>query len=116
MVILAVEFLEIMPSFFKLSAGAANIYILSSATASAIGALPSQTIGGFGAPLFAEPTEAPKHELVRAKLAKKDVTNVCSEWTIPGGYGQPECFNSETCLFTSASDIWYEGCGQTSIA
>jgi hypothetical protein len=32
------------------------------------------------------------------------------------GFGQPECYNSETCLFTSASGYYYEGCGQTSIA
>lgn len=35
---------------------------------------------------------------------------------VPLGYGQPECFNSETCLFTSAYGYFYEGCGQTSIA
>jgi hypothetical protein len=29
--------------------------------------------------------------------------------------GQPECVNSETCLFTSAFSLFYEGCGQTSI-
>jgi hypothetical protein len=31
------------------------------------------------------------------------------------GFGQPECGNSETCLFTSANGYYYEGCGQTSI-
>jgi hypothetical protein len=32
------------------------------------------------------------------------------------GFGQPECGNSETCLFTSADGYYYEGCGQTSIS
>jgi hypothetical protein len=33
------------------------------------------------------------------------------------GYGQPQCRNSETCLFKTATDgYFYEGCGQTSIA
>jgi hypothetical protein len=33
------------------------------------------------------------------------------------GFGQPVCYNSETCLFTAATDGYlYEGCGQTSIA
>ncbi|KUJ21094.1 uncharacterized protein LY89DRAFT_681709 [Mollisia scopiformis] len=101
-----------MPSIFRYTAGAA---LLSSATASVIGAIPSQTVGGFGQPFFVEPTPAPEYELVKVKLAKKDVTNICTEWTIPGGFGQPECANSETCLFTSAGGYWYEGCGETSI-
>lgn len=71
-----------MPSILRLSAATA---LVSTAAASGIGAIASQTIAGFGAPLFAEPTKAPEYELVKAKLAKKAVTNVCSEWTIPGG-------------------------------
>ncbi|KAE8451179.1 hypothetical protein EG329_004343 [Mollisiaceae sp. DMI_Dod_QoI] len=101
-----------MPALFRLAAGGA---LISSTAAWAIGAIPSQTIGGYGEPFFAAPTEAPEYELVKVKLAKKSVTNVCTEWTIPGGFGQPECANSETCLFTSNYGFTYEGCGQTSI-
>lgn len=33
------------------------------------------------------------------------------------GFGQPQCGNSETCLFKTATDgNFYEGCGETSIA
>jgi hypothetical protein len=32
------------------------------------------------------------------------------------GFGQPECRNYETCLFTSANGYCYEGCGKTSMA
>jgi hypothetical protein len=31
------------------------------------------------------PTLAPELELVKRRLEKKDVTNICTEWTIPGG-------------------------------
>jgi ADP-ribose pyrophosphatase YjhB (NUDIX family) len=34
------------------------------------------------------PTEAPSLELVKRKLEKKGVTNICTEWTIPGGWLQ----------------------------
>ncbi len=71
-----------MPALFRLAAGGA---LISSTAAWAIGAIPSQTIGGYGEPFFAAPTEAPEYELVKVKLAKKSVTNVCTEWTIPGG-------------------------------
>ncbi len=30
--------------------------------------------------------------------------------------GQPQCYNSQTCLFTTVGDFYIEGCGQTSIA
>ena len=90
--------------------------LASSAAGAVIGAIPSQTMGGFGEPIFALPlpTAAPEVELVKRRLEKKDATNICTEWTIPRGYGQPECVNSETCLFTSAGGYYYEGCGQTS--
>jgi hypothetical protein len=92
--------------------------LMWTAAGAALGAMPSQTMGGCGEPIFAVPlpTEPPSFELVRRKLEKKDLTNICTEWTIPGGYGQPECGNSETCLFTSANGYYYEGCGETSIA
>ncbi|KAE9379085.1 hypothetical protein N431DRAFT_450994 [Stipitochalara longipes BDJ] len=94
---------------------------ISSAAAAALGAIPSQTIGGFGEPIFALPlpTEPPSLELAKRRLERRgvmDMTNICTEWTIPGGFGQPECGNYETCLFTSANGFNYEGCGQTSIA
>ena len=90
--------------------------LASSAAGAVMGAIPSQTMGGFGEPIFALPlpTAAPEVELVKRRLEKKDATNICTEWTILGGYGQPECVNSETCLFTSAGGYYYEGCGQTS--
>jgi hypothetical protein len=46
---------------------------------------PTQTVGGFGEPYFPEVTKAPQRDLVKARLEKKAITNVCSEWTIPGG-------------------------------
>lgn len=81
-------------------------------------AMPVKTIG-VGEPILnLRPTEAPSLELVKRHLAKKAVTNTCSEWTISDGIGYtPICDFSETCLFTSATDgNLYEGCGQTSIA
>jgi hypothetical protein len=55
------------------------------AIAPTIGAIPSQTIG-VGQPFFdIMPTEAPSPELLKKRLEKKAVTNVCSEWTILGG-------------------------------
>lgn len=96
---------------------AATAIMIHSTMGSAIGAMPSQTLGGFGMVFSPEPTEAPSMELVKAKMAKRSLTNVCTEWTIPGGYGQPQCSNSETCLFhTAANGFYYEGCGETSIA
>jgi hypothetical protein len=35
---------------------------------------------------------------------------------IQSGFGQPKCYNSETCLFTNDGFNFYEGCGQTSVA
>ncbi|KAG0651865.1 hypothetical protein D0Z07_1291 [Hyphodiscus hymeniophilus] len=89
---------------------------ISSVAGFAIGEIPTQTIG-YGAPFMHEPTEAPSMELVKRSLERRDVTNTCTEWTIPGGFGQPLCSNSETCLFTSDvfGNLW-EGCGETSIS
>jgi hypothetical protein len=75
-----------MASALRYSAIAA---LISSAAGVVIGAMPSQTMsGGFGEPIFALPlpTEAPSLELVKRRLQKKDVTNICTEWTIPGGW------------------------------
>ncbi|PMD36596.1 hypothetical protein L207DRAFT_515113 [Hyaloscypha variabilis F] len=101
------------PSYIRTSPG--------KCAAAALGAIPSQTIGGCGEPIFAFPlpTEPPSLELAKRRLERKDitgVTNVCTEWTIPGGFGQPECGDYGTCLFTSANGFNYEGCGQTSVA
>ncbi len=77
-----------MTSILRYSAVAA---LVSRAAGAVIGAMPSQTVGGgFGAPIFALPlpTEAPSLELVKRKLEKKGVTNICTEWTIPGGWLQ----------------------------
>jgi len=74
-----------MTSVLRYSAVAA---LVSSAAGAQIGAMPSQTMGcGFGDPIFAMPlpTLAPELELVKRRLEKKDVTNICTEWTIPGG-------------------------------
>ncbi|KAH6719796.1 hypothetical protein BKA61DRAFT_222488 [Leptodontidium sp. MPI-SDFR-AT-0119] len=102
-----------MASVLRYTAVAA---LASSVTGFAIGAFPTQTInGGFGQ-VFLQPTAAPSVELVKQKLKGRALTNVCTEWTIPGGYGQPQCFNSQTCLFQTVSGRLYEGCGQTSIA
>ncbi len=55
------------------------------AIAPTIGAIPSQTVG-VGQPFFdIMPTEAPRPELLKKRLEKKALTNVCSEWTILGG-------------------------------
>jgi hypothetical protein len=64
--------------------------LISTGAAAALGAIPSQTIGGCGEPIFAFPlpTEPPSLELAKRRLERKDitgVTNVCTEWTIPGG-------------------------------
>ena len=92
--------------------------LISYTAGAVIGAIPSETLGGFGLPLFELPlpTEPPSLELVKKRLEKKSVSNICTEWTIPGDLGQPECGNSGTCLFTSASGYYYEGCGQTSVS
>ncbi|KAI9646075.1 hypothetical protein NHQ30_005514 [Ciborinia camelliae] len=93
----------------------------------ALGEMPSQTLGYGEVLQMPSPTLAPELELVRRRLDwgfgvakeknKRGATNVCTEWTIPGGFGQPQCPNSETCLFTSASDgYFYEGCGKTSVS
>lgn len=104
-----------MASILRYSAMSA---LVSSVTGFAVGVIPSQTVGGgFGQPFFdIQPTSAPSVELVKKQLAKKALTNVCTEWTIPGGYGQPQCFDSQTCLFQTINGRFYEGCGQTSIA
>ncbi|TAQ85686.1 hypothetical protein B7494_g5998 [Chlorociboria aeruginascens] len=92
------------------------IVVVSLISGSAIGEMPSQTVG-YGQPFFQQPTPAPSRDLVKARFARRDLTNTCTEWTIPGGFGQPQCSNSETCLFATGTDgYYYEGCGQTSIS
>jgi hypothetical protein len=54
-----------------------------------LGEVPTQTLG-LGEPFTGvqpAPTSAPRLELVKKRLGleKKAATNVCSEWTIPGG-------------------------------
>ncbi|KAF4637899.1 hypothetical protein G7Y89_g191 [Cudoniella acicularis] len=46
--------------------------------------IPTPALDGYGVP-FMKPTAAPARELVKQRLAKKDATSVCTEWTIPGG-------------------------------
>jgi hypothetical protein len=96
--------------------------LLSAVSGYAMGEMPIATpTRGCGFPLAdLLPTDAPSLELVKKqfakRLVKKSVTNICTEWTLEGG-GQPECNNSETCLFTTGTDsALYEGCGQTSIS
>jgi hypothetical protein len=65
------------------------------AAAAALAAIPSQTPGGCGQPIFELPlpTKPPSLELAKRRLEKKDVTdvtNICTEWTIPGGSSKPE--------------------------
>lgn len=72
-----------MPSLLQCSIVGA---LVGSAAARTFGAVPSQTVGGYGQPIFeAIPTEAPSMELMKRKLEKKALTNVCEEWTILGG-------------------------------
>jgi hypothetical protein len=96
--------------------------LLSAVSGYAMGEMPTATpTRGCGLPLAdLLPADAPSLELVKKqfakRLVKKSVTNICTEWTLEGG-GQPECNNSETCLFTTGTDsALYEGCGQTSIS
>jgi len=80
--------------------------------------MPSQTVGcGQPFPFPAAPTDPPSQGLVQKQIGKRQLTNACSQWTINEGFGSvPVCYNSETCLFTSASDGYlYEGCGETSV-
>lgn len=72
----------VMASVLRFSAVAA---LVSTAAGAALGAMPSQTMGGFGEPIFAVPlpTEPPSLELVKRKLVKKDLTNICTEWVGP---------------------------------
>ncbi|EPE36118.1 hypothetical protein GLAREA_05456 [Glarea lozoyensis ATCC 20868] len=77
--------------------------------------MPTMVVGGYGVALAPAPTDPPQRELVKARLKERDVT-VCNEWTIPGGYGIPQCANSETCLFTSVGTYNYEGCGSVGVA
>jgi hypothetical protein len=78
----------VMASFLRIALVAV---LVSSAMGFALGAMPSQTAGpetlvqGMGQPAFPAPTDAPSLELVRARMQKRAVTNVCTEWTIPGG-------------------------------
>ena len=71
--------------------------LAATAAGAALGAVPSQTISGVGEPFFALPlpTEPPSLELMKRRLEKKDVTdvtNICTEWTIPGGqYERKSC-------------------------
>jgi hypothetical protein len=75
-----------MPAFRRSIATAlVTTMSASSAMGFALGAMPSETVGAVGEFLAPAPTEAPSMELMKAKLAKKSLTNVCSEWTIPGG-------------------------------
>ncbi|KAG9236648.1 hypothetical protein BJ875DRAFT_212296 [Amylocarpus encephaloides] len=77
--------------------------------------IPAMTAAGNdGRPSVPEPTQAPPRELVKARF-KRATANICSEWTIPGGYGQPKCGAGQTCLFTSFGGNHYEGCGSTGI-
>jgi hypothetical protein len=71
--------------------------LVSSAAGAVIGAMHSQAMGGgFGDPVFAMPlpTQAPEIELLKRRLEKKDVTNICTEWTIPGGGHERQCYRS----------------------
>jgi hypothetical protein len=71
-------------SYLRYSALATAV---STVTGFAISEFPTQTVGrGFGAPYLPEVTEAPQRDLVKARLEKKAITNVCSEWTITGGF------------------------------
>lgn len=75
-----------MASFSRIPATAVVMSMMaSSAMGFALGAMPSQTVGGTGAAYSPAPTEAPSMELMKKKLAKKALTNVCTEWTIEGG-------------------------------
>lgn len=64
---------------------AAVAAFISSVAGYAVGVVPEPTIPGYGDNFSPAPTKAPVMELVRAKLAKKEVTNICGEWTISGG-------------------------------
>ena len=70
-----------MASFVRFSAVTAFV---SAVCGYAIGEIPTQTVG-YGSPFMQEPTEAPSMELVKRSLGKRAVTNVCTEWTLPGG-------------------------------
>jgi hypothetical protein len=75
-----------MASFRTLTTAAAGVMVLaSSAMGFALGAMPLETAAELGASFSPAPTQAPSIELVKKKLAKKALTNVCTEWTIPGG-------------------------------
>jgi hypothetical protein len=110
------RFKEIMTSLLRFAAVAALISLVTGTGLEDV--IPTRTAGpsgGYGTP-FSEPTKGPSLELVKMRFEKRSVTNLCTEWTIPGGFGQPVCSNSETCLFTTAPNgYYYEGCGQTSI-
>ncbi len=77
-----------MASFLRVAPVAV---LISSAMGFAVGAMPSQTaepgvfVQGMGQPVFPAPTDAPSLELVKARMQKRALTNVCTEWTIPGG-------------------------------
>ncbi|KAK0124467.1 hypothetical protein ONS95_009419 [Cadophora gregata] len=102
-----------MASLLRYTAIAA---LASSVSGFAIGAFPTQTLADGYGQVFLQPTAAPSVELVKQKLKQRALTNICTEWTIPGGFGQPQCVNSQTCLFQTVNGRLYEGCGQTSIA
>lgn len=75
-----------MASFPRVPATAVVISMMaSSAMGFALGAMPLETVGSIGAAFSPAPTQAPSMELVKKKLAKKALTNVCTEWTIEGG-------------------------------
>jgi len=102
----------------------AIVAFITSVSSMALNPLPARTIAGHHIhPQVPKPTEGPSFELLRRKIhsslangkGKRDVTSVCSEWTISGGYGQPECYDGETCLFTSAGATLLEGCGSQGV-
>jgi hypothetical protein len=72
--------------------------MVSAVSGYALGDMPSQTIG-IGIPILEIlPTKAPSLELVKKSLAKKAVTNTCSEWTINDGLGACLLLNErESC-------------------
>jgi len=102
----------------------ALVALITSVSSWAFNPLPAQTIAGHRLhPQVPEPTIGPSFELLRRRInaglakgrEKRDVTSVCSEWTISSGYGQPECYDGETCLFTSAGATLLEGCGSQGV-
>lgn len=86
----------------------AMLFLAPAALAFAIGA--TQAVDELGASFSPAPTKAPSMELVKAKMGKRAATNICTEWTI-SGIGRPQCSSSQTCIFQTIDDYFYEGCG-----